>query len=94
MHTANNWMLWELSMKVSEIPEIKLVDGRLGLPIDLISDVELVDEISEGEQYNVSITLRSGKRLLVFFIEEEFEKFIKTLPKILELIKDDEEYSL
>ncbi|HDR4373437.1 MULTISPECIES: hypothetical protein [Bacillus cereus group] len=79
-------------MKNSEIPEIKLVDGRLGLPVDLIKEIELVDEIIEGEQYNVLITLKSSKKLLVFFVEEELEKFIKTLPKILELIKDDEEY--
>lgn len=92
MHTANSWMLWVLSMKNSEIPEIKLVDGRLGLPVDLIKEIELVDEIIEGEQYNVLITLKSSKKLLVFFVEEELEKFIKTLPKILELIKDDEEY--
>lgn len=85
-------MLWVLSMKNSEIPEIKLVDGRLGLPVDLIKEIELVDEIIEGEQYNVLITLKSSKKLLVFFVEEELEKFIKTLPKILELIKDDEEY--
>lgn len=73
-------------MKASEIPEIKQVDGRLGLPIDLIKDVELVDEIVDGEKYNVSITLKNDKRLFVFFVEEELEQFIKSLPKILELI--------
>lgn len=80
-------MLWVLPMKIDGLPELKVIDGRLGLPIDLIKEIELIDETYEGEYYNISITLKDARKLLVFFEEERYAGFIKQLPQILELIK-------